>query len=76
LFTCVCCVLQRMAARYDSVNRGRRPPMTEEEADSVWDRHQAAEREHEAVRALIAGLAEAHPGLAEVLVRVSQLLDT
>jgi hypothetical protein len=42
----------------------------------VWDRHAAAEREHAATRELIAGLAEAHPGLAEVLVRVSQLLDT
>jgi hypothetical protein len=71
-----CISVQRMANRYDAVNRGRRAPMTEEEAQSVWERHQQAQEEHERIRQMIEGLSEAHPGLSEVLVRVSQLLDS
>ena len=76
LASSVYAVLQRMANRYDSVNRGRRAHLTEEESATVWDRHAQAQEEHERIRQLIEGLSEAHPGLSEVLVRVSQLLDS
>ena len=69
-------VAQRMANRYDSVSRGRHPGLTDDDAEEVWSRHRAAQDEHERIRHMIDGLAEAHPGLADVLVRVSQLLDS
>ncbi len=70
-----CSAVQRTLNRYDALSRGRRPRLTPEEADSVYDAESAALEEQRRVRTVIDGLVEAHPGLSEVLHRVSQLLD-
>lgn len=41
----------------------------------MYDAESAALEEQRRVRTVIDGLVEAHPGLSEVLHRVSQLLD-
>lgn len=68
-------MLQRTLNRYDALSRGRRPRLTVEEAAAVSDAESSAREEQARVRALIDSLVEAHPGLSEVLHRVSQLLE-
>ena len=78
---CVMCmrwravVLQRTLNRYEALSRGRRAPLSPDEADSVHDAERAAIEDQQRIRAVIDGLVEAHPGMSEVLHRVSQLLD-
>lgn len=71
---CVSCP-QRTVSRYDALSRGRRPKLSEEEAARVHESEERALEEQARIRAVIDGLVEAHPGMSEVLHRVSQLLD-
>jgi chromosome segregation ATPase len=67
--------VQRMTARFESVLAGRRPTLSADEEDGAYEQRQQVAAEQERIRQLIEGLAEAHPGLSEVLNRVSQLID-
>jgi hypothetical protein len=68
-------VAQRTLSRYEAMSRGRRPKLTPDEADSVYEMEREALEEQSRIRAVIDGLVEAHPGMSEVLHRVSQLLE-
>jgi hypothetical protein len=67
--------LTRLLQRLEALETGRLPPLTAEESTKVLDKLAEAESSRNSVRRLIAQLAGAHTELAEVLNRVSQLID-
>lgn len=67
--------LTRLLQRLEALESGKLPRLTGDEASRARERLAQAEASREAVRRLVGGLAQRHVELAEVLDRVSQLVD-
>ena len=66
---------ERMGARYEALMSGRRPPMTEQQTESVLTALENAAATRTSLRQMIHRLAKDHPEMDEVLQRVSQLTE-
>jgi len=66
---------ERMAARYEALADGRRPPIAEQLRESVLNTLEKAAGTRTALRQMIHKLAKDHPEMEEVLQRVSQLTE-